>query len=155
MSFVPSSFKIGAQVTPPLVSESELRSHLRLLSAFRTLRNKTSSELAHDSHSVATASTESRSRAERSSGGDHDTISPIPILHNQRWNEFLTRALYRFELYVGNVLATSLAGGQPANHFEKLNLPPFVLPTDKPSRQFFLHTTEMPPIDVAMVWREF
>ena len=157
-----------------LVEPAEPCDHLRLLSAFRHLKqtviaaNEAGNGLfatddlpQYSAKADPCSAGESLASSATTSGGD-SSPPPQPIsLHgapatqlssSHAWNVFLTRAPHRFELYIAHVASSAL--DQSKTHdFQHLNLPCFLPATDKKTPIFDLQEPGLPPIDVAMIWR--
>lgn len=168
-----NSYKIGVQTTSTLVDPSQLRDHLRLLSAFGHLKQRVLSAneasiglFATDAlpqYSAKEAESSSADSSSASTSAADASLPPPPIsLHGapatqlsspHAWNVFLTRALHRFELYLAHVASSALDQSK-FHDFQQLNLPCFLPAADKRSAVFDLQEPGLPPIDVAMIWRE-
>lgn len=130
-----------------------MRDHLRLLSVFRRLRQRVIEANDSGSGLFATGALPQYSAKEEGSiSAPEDGSSHPHLTHEHAWNVFLTRALHRFELYLAYIAAYSRS--HPAQEYEDLNLPCLVPPTEKRKSTFCLEEAGLPPLDVALIWRE-
>lgn len=164
-------FHIGYYAHEPVVAGEDLRHHLRLLAAFQALRRRASQETTR--RDAPPAYSEKESDQESSlplppSASTTEQGSP-PAFDDEAnsaslWNTFLVRALHRFEVYLEKVLTPTNTRADPRPRFRNLILTPHLIGLsrdglnkldDEPEpRPFEVPDNLLPPLDVALIWRE-
>lgn len=110
------SFTIGRKQTPALVAATDLKAHLVILRAFYQLREQV------------------QFRAGKSSDISDGILSP-----EQEWQVFLSRAVWRFELWLKRVVH------EPPSNSTRQQGPP----------TRWSDPRKIPPVDVLMVWHSY
>ena len=138
----PDDKKYVAQIESRLrefVAPQDLTSHLRLLAAFRALRSRVQKE---DGSAPPTY---------KASMMDESPPTELNNANGFLWAKFVTRALYRFDLYVRQVLSTlpqvkafapdfaSFRDGVKGIQVQAIDVP----------------DTHLPPLDVALIWHVY
>lgn len=106
------TFTIGTKRTPALVTPADLRAHLVLLRAFHALK----SDVVYRCRKV----------------DNGPSLGP-----EKAWRWFLSRAVWRFELWLKNVVTSEASANKSS-----------------PDRKW-VEPKEIPPIDVCMVWHTY
>lgn len=120
------------------MASRDLTSHLKLLSAFHALRSQVQKAGSLVPPAYKTSMAEETPSAEP---GDADGLV---------WIKFLTRALYRFDIYVRQVLATVPITNRTTN-FTALQNPDKVMN----AQSMEVPETHLPPLDVALIWHTY
>lgn len=79
---LPLTFQVGAEKVSPLVNVTEIQAHLRLLQAFRKLRDD-----VYNAHTPGP-------------GPDHSDVNDLPTDKDRAWVIFVNRAVYRFDKFL-------------------------------------------------------
>ena len=153
------TFLIGDRRVPSLVDSAQINAHLHLLSAFSQAKNKVlSREMAgndflppyNDKPPSYSESENNAGSSKRPCSADADT--------NKLWCIFLYKALYRFELYVQNIITSGNTGTGLEQQGFHLDIPPLLNLDDiqkYKTRPIYLKPVLLPPLDVLMIWHAY
>ncbi|PKI85832.1 hypothetical protein MVES1_000787 [Malassezia vespertilionis] len=139
--------------TDALVEQSLVSDHLKLLSAFDTLRasvlyGEYVDEILPSYTEAVQGMVSSAEKAQKGSSEQNCT----------RWIAFLTRALARFETYISQVLNHANTQAEFHLQLNDLDLPPFFAEseyTNKMPDPLVVPDRLLPPLDVLMIWHTY
>lgn len=135
----PSTFTFGPKRVEPFVSLDQLESHLKVMAAFHSLRER----CRHNRHG-------DKSTTARGKGKENEEDQP--------WTMYLMQANDRFDQYIERVLTWRNLGVDPDSRSAKdmLDLDSAKAEEARASIHFYDLKEEMlPPLDVAMMWHAY
>lgn len=152
---------IGDRPFPALVNDNQINAHLRILGAFRNLKNQAENPEAQGSDQLPVyqesslpsyAETVDKESAPAPANQSEDS-DPYKL-----WSIFLTKALRRFEIYIQKILTSESTGARPDQQAVDLDVPPLF--TREEADQYrtdpvMLRPHLLPPLDVLMIWHSY
>lgn len=144
-------YQIGDRCFFPLINAKEVNSHLKLLTAFKQLKYFASTlpgytDVAPPSYGVH--------GPPMTSGSVSESCNESSL----QWSIYLTKALFRFELYINHMLTPANTGATPSQQIMRLNIPPLLSSQDERKYRtdpVLLKPSLLPPLDVLMIWHTY